>query len=231
MIKFEDGGKMNLDISQLRYVLFDWDNTLAETRTALVTVINEVLEEYQMPGWDEVKKRRDEDLSFRDNFPNIFGDKAEAAYHRYRELYKSQIESLISTFSCVQKTLDFFSRQHIPMIIMTNKDRLLLDLELPFLFNPSIFAKIVAGHEAPKDKPSPEHAYYSLQGYLKPEEITPQNVWIIGDSSQDSDCAIAANAQAIRIGKPIWNDDHKIDERILYFDSFCKLLESLQATI
>lgn len=222
---------MNLDISQLRYVLFDWDNTLAETRTALVTTINEVLEEYQMPCWDEVKKRRDENLSFRDNFPNIFGPCAEMAYNRYRELYKSQIKSLISTFPCIQETLEFFHRRQIPMIIMTNKDRLLLDLELPLLFDPSIFAKIIAGHEAPCDKPYPQHVYYSLQDYLKPEEITPSKVWVIGDSPQDSNCAIAANALPIRIGQPIWGEDHKMDDRIVYFENFCNLLESLSSSI
>lgn len=64
----------SLSLKSLKYVLFDWDNTLAESRTALVTVVNQVLAEYHMPNWDIVKKRRDAKLSFRDNFPNIFGD-------------------------------------------------------------------------------------------------------------------------------------------------------------
>ena len=76
----------SLPLKSLKYVLFDWDNTLAESRTALVTVVNQVLAEYHMPNWDIVKKRRDAKLSFRDNFPNIFGDElAPRAYRRYAE--------------------------------------------------------------------------------------------------------------------------------------------------
>lgn len=45
----------SLSLKSLKYVLFDWDNTLAESRTALVTVVNQVLAEYHMPNWDIVK--------------------------------------------------------------------------------------------------------------------------------------------------------------------------------
>lgn len=220
----------SLSLKSLKYVLFDWDNTLAESRIALVTVVNQVLAEYHMPNWDIVKKRRDAKLSFRDNFPNIFGDElAPRAYRRYAELYLQQVPSLISTFPCVPEVLEFFRCRGVPMLIMSNKDRRLLDAELPLLFSPSLFARIVAGHEAPHDKPYREHILYSLEGLLKPEEITPENVWMIGDSAQDSDCALAANALPIRIGEPIWHDDNPKDGRIKYFHDFKAFYQALIA--
>lgn len=96
-------------------------------------------------------------------------------------------------------------------------------------FSPSLFARIVAGHEAPHDKPYREHILYSLEGLLKPEEITPENVWMIGDSAQDSDCALAANALPIRIGEPIWHDDNPKDGRIKYFHDFKAFYQALIA--
>lgn len=212
---------MNLDISKLSYILFDWDNTLAQTRPALVNSINQVLREYQLPEWDEVKNRRDKSLSFRDNFTNIFGaDKATEAYHRYTEHYRQNVKQLLQTFPGVHETLAYFKAKQIPMLIMTNKDRRLLEYELPQLFDKELFTKIVCGHEAPRDKPYPEQVYYALEGRLSPEEINRENVWVIGDSDQDSDSALASGALPIRVGQPIWNDDAPQNDKILYFNDF-----------
>ena len=78
----------SLSIKDLRVAAFDWDNTLAYIREALVFSINKVLPLYGLPCWDIVKTLRDRNLSFRDNFPRIFGDKAHEAYEKYRIIYK-----------------------------------------------------------------------------------------------------------------------------------------------
>lgn len=219
---------MPLDISKLQYVIFDWDNTLAESRTALVAVVNQVLVEYGLPEWEVIKRKRDDNLSFRDNFPNIFGPhQAVEAYERYVTLYKEKISSLIHTFPGVCDVLEYFKSHNIPMIVMSNKDRRLLDIELPLLFNPSTFLRVIAGHEAPRDKPFPEHIFYSLEGLLAPQDINPDNTWMMGDSSQDSDCALAANANPIRIGQPIWGSDKTKSDKIIYLSDFKSLLKLL----
>ena len=70
----------SLSINELQTAAFDWDNTLAYSREALVFAINKILPQYNLPQWDEVKQKRNRRLSFRDNFPLIFGDNAEEAY-------------------------------------------------------------------------------------------------------------------------------------------------------
>ena len=218
-----------MNISGLKYVLFDWDNTLAESRSTLVLVVNQVLKEYGLPSWDQVKDLRDPNLSFRDNFPRIFGaDKAVAAYERYAALYPQVVTSHIKTFPYVSEVLNFFKSKNIPIMIMSNKDRRLLELELPLLFDKTLFSRIVCGHEALRDKPYPEQVYYTLQGLLKQDEITPENVWVVGDSPMDSSSAQAANAQAIRIGRPIWGDQEKPEADIWYFDDFESFYKALQ---
>ncbi len=218
-----------MDISGLKYVIFDWDNTLAESRSTLVLVVNQVLKEYGLPDWEQVKSLRDPNLSFRDNFPRIFGeDKALQAYERYAAIYPSVVASQIKTFPYVHEVLNYFKAQGIPILIMSNKDRRLLELELPMLFDKALFSRIVCGHEAPRDKPAPDQIYYTLQGLLKPEEITPQSVWMIGDSPIDSTAAKLANAKAIRIGRPIWGDDENQDKRIEYFDDFASFYQAMK---
>ena len=217
-----------LNLDKLQAVIFDWDNTLAETRTCLVKSINEVLSQHNLPDWDKIKNKRDNNLSFRDNFPILFGNKSCEFYDQYKRVYKKKAKELLSSYPFALEVIKFFKNRGVRVILMTNKDRELLELDLPMLFSPELFDKVVCGHEAQRDKPFPEHAFYSLEGFLKPEEITKENVWIIGDSTQDSDCAKAANALPIRIGEPIWKEDIGNTEGVLFFKNFKELLTALK---
>ena len=219
-----------LDLQKVEYILFDWDNTLAESRTCLVATVNEILQKYHLPDWEHQKQKRDPNLSFRDNFPNVFGKElAVQAYGEYAELYKKNVGHMLTTFPKVKETLEFLKGQGKKIIILTNKDRHLLDFELPMLFDKSLFDRIVAGHEAPKDKPYPEQAWFALKGWLKPEEFSSERVWVVGDSAMDSDCALAAHAQAIRIGNAIWGDSAPLPPEIKHFASFAEFLKYLQS--
>lgn len=218
----------SLQINKLKIVLFDWDNTLAETRTPLIYAVNQILQEYGLPEWKEVKKLRDNNLSFRDNFPRIFGRNAQEAYRKYADIYLAHVSALISTFEGTHEVLEYFRDRGITRIIMSNKDRRLLEFELPLLFNPDLFDKVVCGHEARHDKPDPDHIWYSVGEYMRPEEISPENVWIIGDSPQDSICGCRANALPIRIGHPIWGEEEEHAENIIHYNTFCDFYRELK---
>lgn len=221
-----------LNLQKVEYVLFDWDNTLAESRTCLVATVNEILKKYNLPDWEHQKSKRNPNLSFRDNFPNVFGaELAKQAYQEYAELYKKNVGHMLTSFPKVKETLELLKQQGKKIIILTNKDRQLLDFELPLLFDRSLFDRIVAGHEAPKDKPYPEQAWFALRGWLKPEEFSPDKVWIVGDSDMDSNCAMAAKASPIRIGNPIWGNLKAIPSVVLHFASFEEFFNALQEEI
>lgn len=221
---------MKLNTSQVQYVIFDWDNTLAESRSTLVLAVNQVLKEYGLPEWEVVKHKRNHDLSFRDNFPLIFGaEKADEAYEHYVELYKTEVKKHIRTFPGVKEVLNYFAERQIPMIIMSNKDRRLMEIELPLLFDKNLFYRIVCGREAPRDKPYPDQVYHALNGLLKPEEITPDKVWVIGDSPMDSTAAEKANALPIRIGRSIWGDEGAPETKFIYFNCFNEFYSHLTA--
>lgn len=215
-------------LADLQYALFDWDNTLAESRSSLVAAVDEVLEEYHLPAWNESKNKRDRNLSFKDNFPNIFGANAAAAYERYRQIYLSIVDSKISAFPHAAEVLDFLSSQGVKLMIVTNKERCLLEHELPLLYDPRLFSNVICGHEAPADKPSGEQIRYALKDYLTAAQITPHNTWMIGDSPQDSAAALEAHALPIRIHKSIWGDDIPLPDGAMSFADFAELLHALQ---
>ena len=206
-----------MNISKLKYALFDWDNTLAESQTSLVEAVNIVLKKYHLPQWEKVKHLRDCNLSFKDNFPRIFGKIAEEAYSCYREIYLQRMPLKIKTFPFVKEILENLSCRGVLLYVVSNKERILLEREKELLFPDVYFRKIVCGHEAKEDKPSPEQIFYALSEDLIPQDITPEEVWMIGDSPMDSQAAIAAHATPIRIGKSIWGDEGKKDSKIIYF--------------
>ena len=217
-----------LDISKLKYVLFDWDNTLAESRPALVAAVNKVLAAYNLPDWEISKEKRDCNLSFKDNFANVFGKQnAKAAYEQYREIYKELVPTRIASFPYAQKVLDFFAVHNVRMMIVTNKERCLIEYELPLLYDKNLFCNIVCGHEAKADKPHKEHALYALKNYISEKEISPQNVWVIGDSPQDSLMAERINALPIRVNQSIWGDESENSNKMIHFSGFQKLYETL----
>ncbi len=217
----------NLSVKSLEVVAFDWDNTLALSSEALVFAVNKVLKKYGLPEWSKVKDLRDRTLSFRDNFPKIFGDKANEAYETYRGIYMENVERLISAPQQALAVLNFLSETGVKLVIVTNKDRLLLEFELPFLYDIKLFDRIVCGHEAERDKPYADQLEFAVHDLV--EQITPQNVWMIGDSPMDSRCALSAGAKAVRIGQPIWElaEDNE-DENILFVDDFAKFLQLLR---
>lgn len=219
--------KYNLNIKKLKVAVFDWDNTLAESRTALVYSVNKVLKEYGLNDWEIEKQKRNNNLSFKDNFVNIFGDNADEAYKKYRTIYLENVDKLITTFPKTHDVLNFLKNNGISLMIMSNKERVLLEYELPLLFNPSLFDNVVCGHEAQKDKPYAEHLWWTVKDVFLPEHITPETVWVIGDSPQDSSCAKNAGAKAIRIGSSIWGDEEVKKDEIYFFNSFVDFYDSL----
>ena len=133
----------------------------------------------------------------------------------------------ISIYPYAAKLLECLSSKGILLYIVTNKERILLEKEKELLLPHIYFRKIVCGHEAKEDKPSPEQIFYALSEDIIPEKVTPEEVWMIGDSPMDSQAAISAHALPIRIGRSIWGDEGKTDNQIVYFNDFKDFYQNL----
>ena len=219
-----------LDVNKLKVVLFDWDGTLAQTRTPRLWAVNQIMPRYGLPDWEQTKDKQDKYLSFMDNFPLVFGkDKAPEAYRQYCEIYLQNVARMVVLFDGVKECLTWLKQKGVKIAVMTNKDRKLLDFELPLLLSPALFDNIVCGHEAKQDKPSGEHALAALNGLINQNEISPESVWIVGDSLLDNLCALDINARPIRIVGQAQKIEKADSKEVVYFDSFNDFYQALKS--
>ena len=218
---------MKLRTDKLQVVIFDWDGTLAQSDQPRVQAINHVLRKHHLPDWENVKQLRDENISFMDNFPNIFGTDSDEAYSEFCQLYLQTVKNGILGYPMAKEVIKLLRCRNVKIAIMTNKDRHLLEAELPHLFPVAYFDRIVCGHEAPRDKPCAEHALYTLSGLIDVDSISPDTVWIIGDSKLDNLCAEAINALPIRINTVANREEQSSCRHMVCFEDFENLYKAI----
>ena len=183
-----------------KIIAFDWDNTLALNREVVVNAMNKVLSKYGKAEWDIIKKeKRDKNKSLKENFINFFGEDLEKqAYNDYLNFYH-EFNYLLQAPENAKEMLYMLNKQNIYIIIVSNKERKLLLDEIKVLYNDIKFYKIMANGDSEKNKPDPAPIFKALEDLNI--EINYHNVWLIGDSNQDIDCAYNANIQPILYGK------------------------------
>jgi len=179
-------------------IVFDWDGTLADTRSTVVACLSKILESYDLPSWESVKKARDLNQSLKDSFPVIFGDQWKAAYGRYVDLYLSVFKSKVHLFPGVRETLEWLAKSQVNLLVISNKEKAILLQESAYFLPNRPFWKLFGYGDASENKPSakPVEAAFEHSDIL----VNSSNVWFVGDSLQDIECAYAANCLPIYIG-------------------------------
>jgi phosphoglycolate phosphatase len=215
-----------------RVVVFDWDGTLADNRDIVVDAMNETLAFYGKEEWEIVKRKyRDPNRSLKENFVNFFGASEIEAYGFYLGNYIARIngDNLLRTFPETKETLEKLDVEGIKLIIVSNKERSLLLREKDALFKNVNFYRIIADGDSLKNKPDASPVLMALEG--SGIEISPTNIWLMGDSSQDIDCAYNAGCQPILFGdgslkgKEYFDAKRKAKPPMLSIDSFGEILE------
>ena len=195
-----------------KIIAFDWDNTLALNREVVVSAMNKVLLKYGKDDWDIIKKeKRDKNKSLKENFVNFFGLEFEKqAYNDYLNFY-NEFNYLLQAPENAKEMLYMLNKKNIYVIVVSNKERKLLLDEIKVLYNDIEFYKIMANGDSEKNKPDPSPIFKALEDLNI--EINYHNVWLIGDSNQDIDCAYNANIQPILYGKGKIADTEYFEEK------------------
>lgn len=179
-------------------VIFDWDSTLAQTRATVVKALEQTLAKFNKAPWEKMKKYRRPLLSLKDNFPLIFGKNSDAAYQYYLSVYETELT--IPT-NGAREFLNLCQNKNISLFIVSNKEKSLLLEEIKKCYPDVPFSDILAHGDAEENKPSAAPIKKALHNISFP--INPQNVWLIGDSKPDVECAYNAHIQPILIGQNI----------------------------
>ena len=135
----------------------------------------------------------------KENFINFFGEDLEKqAYNDYLNFYH-EFNYLLQAPENAKEMLYMLNKQNIYIIIVSNKERKLLLDEIKVLYNDIEFYKIMANGDSEKNKPDASPIFKAVEDLNI--EINYNNVWLIGDSNQDIDCAYNANIQPILYGQ------------------------------
>ena len=180
-------------------IIFDWDGTLAETRPAVVDSMEHVLKLYGKEPWDITKaKYRDTNKSLKENFVNFFGEHAKEAYQLYLDYYEKHGYSKVKPMVHAENFMKFCESKNIDLYVISNKERQLLLKEIAKCFPSVKFKKVLANGDAPHNKPAPDPVFVALKDNKTP--INRDNVFLVGDSKQDTDCAENASVYPVLLG-------------------------------
>ena len=178
-------------------ILFDWDNTLVDTWPIIHQALHETMTQWEITPWtlDEVKLRVGK--SMRDAFPAMFGEDWEAAGDAYMAAYRRAHLDSLQALPDALFMLEAAHRAAAFIGIVSNKKGDNLRKEVTHMGWERLFHTIIGAGDAEQDKPNLAPALLALQSS---KIIMTENVWFIGDTTTDLECAAAGGMTAILYG-------------------------------
>ncbi len=186
-------------------VLFDWDSTLVDNWGAIACALNATLVAMGHAPWSEDEVRRRATASAPDAFRRLFADRdREALEMFYRELDAIHADA-VRPLPGATELLEVLGRHGVPMGVVSNKNGRHLRVEAERLGWTEYFVRLVGAADAEADKPDIAPVRLALAG--TGVEPGPE-VWFVGDSAVDLQCAHLARCVPILIqGGVICHDD------------------------
>ena len=179
-----------------RAALLDWDNTLVDTWPVIHEAMNTTLAHMGHAPWTIDETRARVRRALREAFPEMFGDRWEEArdvfYRRFREIHLERLEVRPGA----DKLLAALREKDVYLGVVSNKMGDHLRQEAAHLGWDRYFGRVVGATDAARDKPAPEPVHLALEGS---GVAAGRDVWFIGDTGIDMECAYNANCVAILV--------------------------------
>ena len=177
-------------------IVFDWDNTLVDTWFVIRDALNTALTAFGLSPWSMEETHIRVKKSMRDSFPDLFGEDWESAgeifYKRYQEIH---IEKLVE-IEGAQELLHSLVSKNIYLSVVSNKRGDILRSEATQLGWEHYFGAMIGASDAPEDKPAREPVDLALSSS---EVKAGLEVWFVGDTDIDLECAKNAGCMAVLI--------------------------------
>ncbi len=179
-------------------IIFDWDNTLVDTWPLIQYSIDKTMSEMGREAWGLEKVRDNVHKSMRESFPIIFGNDWEEAGKIYKNNYRSIQLERIRFLPHALELIKKIHEQGITQFIVSNKIGVSLRKEAKQLEVDRFFFAVVGANDANADKPSREPVELALLG--SDIDCKKDEVWFIGDTIADVECAYASGCTPIVYG-------------------------------
>ncbi len=198
-----------LKLPKPKAVIFDWDNTLVDTWPLIQHAIDTTMMAMGKQPWGLEKVRNEVHKSMRESFPKIFGDSWQEAGEIYKKTYRSMHLEQIQLLPASLELINTLEEQGVLQFIVSNKIGATLRKEAKKIAIEKKFFALIGAGDASNDKPDPAPVDLALMG----SGVDPKKdeVWFIGDTIADIECAYNSGCRPIVYG----HSAHKISQTIV----------------
>lgn len=169
-----------------RALLFDWDNTLADTWPAIHHALSVTFRAMDREPWTFEETRARVRASARDSFPALFGARAEEAMSIFYQCFETDHLARLKERPGATKMLERLSAAGFYLAVVSNKRGDLLRQEADTLNWSRLFTRLVGANDAARDKPASDPVHMAL---AEGEIAAGPHVWFVGDTDIDLACA------------------------------------------
>lgn len=212
-------------ITAPRAILFDWDNTLVDTWGTIHEALNFVMMAMKKPPWSLAETKEKVRLSLRESFPLHFGHRWQEARAIYLEKFAAIHLERLTPLCGREAMLQGLRAQGLYLGVVSNKTGDLLRREVERLGWTGLFGRIVGAGDCPADKPACDPVLLALEasGVAAGDEV-----WFVGDTAVDMECAANSGCVPILLGDPPGADEFvRFAPRFSFADeqSLCRALQ------
>mgnify|MGYP003394137727 CR=1 FL=1 len=193
-----------------RAFLFDWDGTLVDNWPVIHAALNATLARHGMTPWTLAETYARVSGSQRDSFPRIFGAGWQAARDQFYGEFEARHLAELRVLPGAPALLDAVAEAGVYLAVVSNKQGRYLRREAEHLGWARYFSRIVGAGDAAEDKPSAAPIHLALEGSAI---AASPDVWLVGDSVTDLQCARNAGCRALIVHQAGGNPNPLGDEQ------------------
>ncbi len=179
-----------------RALVFDWDNTLVDSWATIHEALVHTFTAMGHEPWtlDETKARVRHSL--RDAFPALFGARWDDARKLYLDRFTAIHLERLTPIAGSGELLIEAKAAGFYLAVLSNKTGRILRREAEHLGWSGHFARLIGAGDASADKPDPAAMRLALEGSAR----DGADVWYIGDTALDMECAARAGCIGVLLG-------------------------------
>lgn len=185
-----------------KVILWDWDNTLADTFGAIFAAQNDARVQYGMTPWTKEESKAAMNTSGRNLIKDVFGaDKAAEVRAYFLSRYAEHADAL-ELKTGAKEILQMAKESGFVNILASNKAGPILRNEVNAMGVSDYFDRLIGAEEADEDKPSKIFTDTALSGF------NPQKIISIGDGKADIQMA---HNYAGGVGILVWTNPNSAE--------------------
>lgn len=210
------------NLKKIDAVIFDFDDTLVDSFNIIYKAYHATATSFDLIPLKIEELRHTLDMGA------LFTSQWEDAQKLYLANYQ-QLSSQLRPYEYAEEILKIFKKHKVPLVIISKKRGAILRHEITNILNwDQYFDLIIGGDDTLEAKPSTipvKHAAEKLNFKIS------RDVWFIGDSLIDLECANLAGCTPILIGKMTPQIIKSQYKPAIHFDNHQKILEAIKGLL